>query len=187
MAMALTNSFSALISLLLLFSLYDQLVLSSASDGGYGSKPYSNEKPNLEKDNILSTNSIAIQGIVYCKAGPKPIPLEGAVVRITCEAVDEYGFETAPFTFLNDATDEKGYFFSTLCRSEIAEKRELKECKAFLELSPSETCNVPTNVNKGITGSLLSSYRLINDNNIKLFTVGPLFFTIQTNSVYNGY
>lgn len=110
-------------------------------------------------------------------------------MRITCESEDKYGFETAPFSFLSDATDEKGYFFSTLCRSEIEEKRKLKvkECKAFLELSPSETCNVPTDVNKGISGTLLSSYRLINDSKIKLFTVGPLFFTTEPKSVSNGY
>ena len=108
-------------------------------------------------------------------------------MRITCEALDEYGFETAPFTFLSDATDKNGYFFSTLCRSEVEENRKLQECKAFLELSPLDTCSVPTDVNKGISGALLSSYRLINDSKIKLFTVGPLFFTTEPKSISNGY
>ncbi|KAE8009437.1 hypothetical protein FH972_005874 [Carpinus fangiana] len=101
----------------------------------------------------------------------------GAVTRITCEAVDENGFETAPFSFLSDACDAKGYFFATLSAAEVEDNRKLTECRAFLELSPSETCVVPTDVNKGISGALLGSYRLLNDKKMKLYTVGPFLFT----------
>lgn len=73
-------SFSAIALLLLTI-----LVLSSANyDGGYkynGSKPYSDEKPKPENDNILST-TIGIQGMVYCKEGhDKPFPLEGNFIN----------------------------------------------------------------------------------------------------------
>ena len=77
--MAHTHSSFYVISLLL-FSLH--IVLSYVGDGGYSPKPYSDENPNLEKDNILST-TIAIQGIVYCKSGPKPITLEGIIITLT--------------------------------------------------------------------------------------------------------
>jgi hypothetical protein len=101
----------------------------------------------------------------------------GAVARITCLAVDENGFETAPFSFLSNACDPKGFFFATLSPAEVEDHRKLTECRAFLELSPSETCIVPTDVNKGISGAVLGSYRLLNDMKMKLYTVGPFFFT----------
>ena len=101
----------------------------------------------------------------------------GAVVRVTCEAVDKYGLETAAFSFLSEASDEKGYFLATLCPSEISSNRKLRECKAFLELSPSETCNDPTDVNNAVRGALLSSYHFLQNKNIKMYTVGPFFFT----------
>lgn len=60
----------------------------------------------------------------------------GSVARITCEAVDEYGFETAPITILSDASDAKGYFFATISPFDIEnKKKKLTQCKAFLELS----------------------------------------------------
>jgi hypothetical protein len=99
------------------------------------------------------------------------------LARITCVAVDENGFEAAPFSFLSDACDPKGYFFATLSPAEVEDNRKLTECRAFLELSPSETCIVPTDVNKGISGALLASYRLLNDKKMKLYTVGPFLFT----------
>lgn len=103
----------------------------------------------------------------------------GSVPRITCEAVDEYGMESAPITILSDATDAKGYFFATLSPYEIQNHKKLTQCRAFLELSPLESCNVPTDLNNGITGAVLASYRLLHDHdkNIRLYTVGPFTFT----------
>ncbi|KAM3687904.1 hypothetical protein ACJW31_10G110200 [Castanea mollissima] len=161
------------------------LVIAFASGDGY-SPNQDLETPNVEKEDLLST-IIGIQGLVYCKSGPKLIPLEGAVARITCLAVDKHGFEAAPFSFLSEACDPKGYFFTTLSPSEVEDNRKLKECKAFLELSPSGTRNVPTDVNKGISGALLGSYRLLNDKKMKLYTVGPFFFTPEPKSISNGY
>ncbi|KAF5731421.1 proline-rich protein 3-like [Tripterygium wilfordii] len=157
------------------FFLLSILVIASAAD-------YSYAKPEME--NILSS-TIGIQGIIYCKSGHEIIPLEGAVARITCSGVDEYGFDMEPFTVLADATDAKGYFFATLSPSEVEEEnKKLKECKAFLELSPSNTCTVPTDVNGGITGALLASHRFLNEKKIKLYTIGPFFYTPGPN---NGY
>ena len=107
------------------------------------------------------------------------------MTRITCGAIDEYGYETAPFTFLSDATDEKGYFLATLCPSEVADKRELKECKAFLDLSPLDNCSFPTDINKGISGAVLDSFSFLTHNNMKLYTVGPFFFTTAPKPVTN--
>lgn len=57
---------------LLLLSL---VVIAFASGDGY-STSHDLVKPNVEKEDLLST-IIGIQGLVYCKSGPKLIPLEG--------------------------------------------------------------------------------------------------------------
>ena len=93
----------------------------------------------------------------------------------------------APFTFLSEATDEKGYFLATLCPSEVADKRELKECKAFLDLSPLDNCSFPTDINKGISGAMLDSFSFLSHNNMKLHTVRPFFFTSEPIPVSNKY
>ena len=108
-------------------------------------------------------------------------------MRITCLAVDELGYETEPFSFRSDATHEKGYFFATLCPSEVwANRKKVKECSAFLELSSMEDCDIPTNINKGIAGALLSSHHALKDNNMKLYTVGPFFYTSEPKPVSNN-
>ncbi|XP_041017995.1 protein SEED AND ROOT HAIR PROTECTIVE PROTEIN-like [Juglans microcarpa x Juglans regia] len=172
--------------LLVMISSLVLVINASASGEGYSPK-YDVEKTNVGKDGLLST-IIAIQGLVYCKSDSNNlIPLEGAVTRITCLAVDERGFETAPFTFLSNACNPKGYFFATLSPAEVQDGRKLKECRAFLELSPSDACNFPTDVNKGIAGALLGSFRLLEDKKMKLYTVGPFFFTPEPNSNSDGF
>ncbi|KAI4349692.1 hypothetical protein L6164_010254 [Bauhinia variegata] len=151
------------------------LLLSSATDT-YSTQAL--QKPKSEHERLLST-TIAIQGIVYCKSGSKLLPLQGAVTRITCEVADKYGFEMAPFSFLSGATDEKGYFFATLCPSEVADKGELHKCRAFLEMSPLDNCSVPTDENKGISGAELDSYRFLSEKKMKLYTLRPFFFTSE--------
>ncbi|XWS31755.1 hypothetical protein CRYUN_Cryun23aG0103200 [Craigia yunnanensis] len=127
-----------------------------ASDGEYNPNP-NLQKTNPGKEKLLST-MIGIQGLVYCRSGSKLTPLE----------------------------DAKGYFIATLSPHEVKENRRLKECKAFLELSPSETCDVPTNVNKGISGAPLGYYHLLHDKNMKLFSVGPFFFISQQDAKSNS-
>ncbi|XP_050885728.1 protein SEED AND ROOT HAIR PROTECTIVE PROTEIN [Lathyrus oleraceus] len=176
----------------LAFMLLNISILIPCSFGNVSGNDYGTKKqvvtkrPNFTEK--LFSNNIGIQGIVYCKSGSKLIQLEGAVIRITCEAVDEYGFETTPFTFLSDATDVKGYFLATLFQVElVAEKRVLKECRAFLDASPSKNCNYPTDFNKGISGAELHSYSFLNDKKMNLYTVGPFVFTSTSKSISNGY
>lgn len=111
----------------------------------------------------------------------------GAVARVTCGCEDEQGYETGPTSVLSHVTDSKGYFFATLSLGELGSKLKITECKAYLESSPLETCKVPTDVNYGISGARLSSYRLL-ENKMKLYTVGPFFCTSQpAKPLPNGY
>ncbi|KAK7269659.1 hypothetical protein RIF29_22393 [Crotalaria pallida] len=177
-----------LASMLIIASLMVPANSTSSGGGDYGSKDNVTEKPKLEEEKLLSTN-IGVQGLVYCKSGSKLIPLEGALTRITCEAVDEYGFETTPFSILSEATDSKGYFLATLYPWEVvAEKRVLKECRAFLDASPLDNCSYATDVNKGSSGAVLHSYRFLPHNNMNLYTVGPFVFSPPPPaSISNGY
>ncbi|KAL5791870.1 hypothetical protein ACOSP7_000464 [Xanthoceras sorbifolium] len=179
--MALTHSISAIYVLVLLLS----VVVSASASGGYGSDHIPEKSEPKEQEKLLST-TLGIQGIIYCKSGSKLIPLEGAVARVTCLANDDHGFERAPFSILSDATDDKGYFFATLSPREVQENWRLKECRAFLEVSPSETCNVPTDMNQGINGALLNLYRPLTEKKMKLFSVGPFCFA-DDKSISNGY
>ncbi|XP_041022412.1 proline-rich protein 3-like [Juglans microcarpa x Juglans regia] len=145
------------------------------------------EKPDLDGKDELFSSLIGIQGLVLCKLGSTYVPLKGAVARITCKAVDERGYEEVPLSVLSNECDAKGYFLATLSSSFLKENWKIKECKAFLEHSPLKTCNVPIDVNHGITGALLSSYRILNDNHMKLYSVGPFFYTSETQSLPNGY
>ncbi|CAN1845526.1 Protein SEED AND ROOT HAIR PROTECTIVE PROTEIN [Linum perenne] len=52
--------------------------------------------------------------------------------------------------------------------------------KAFLEKSPLQNCSVGTDVNKGISGANLSTYRMLHHKRIKLYPVGPFFYSPAT-------
>lgn len=111
----------------------------------------------------------------------------GAVTRITCGCEDERGYETGPISVLSHVTDNKGYFYATVSLEELGSNLKVSECKAYLESSPLETCKVPTDVNYGISGAPLSSYRIL-ESKVKLYTVGPFFCTSQpTKPLPNGY
>ncbi|GLT53487.1 hypothetical protein SLA2020_267550 [Shorea laevis] len=140
------------------------------------------ENSNPAGEDTLLPTIIGIQGTVLCKLASKYFALQGAIARITCVATDERGYETAPFSILSDGCDANGYFFATL--SGLKDNWKIKECKAFLHYSPLETCNVPVDVNHGVSGDLLSSYRIINDNDkhTKLYSVGPFFYTSESDS-----
>ncbi|KAF5731417.1 hypothetical protein HS088_TW18G00094 [Tripterygium wilfordii] len=112
--------------------------------------------------------------------------LPGAVAKIICTAVDVLGYETR-LPVSTCKTDAKGYYFSTLDHSLLEDGLKLRECKAFIESSPLEYCKVPTDVNKGITGALLSTYRILNDRKMKLYSINPFFYTTEPKSVPSGY
>ncbi|KAG2697522.1 hypothetical protein I3760_07G110300 [Carya illinoinensis] len=141
-------------------------------------------KPDYEKEDSkgkdeLLTKVIGIQGLVLCKLGSKYVPLKGAVARITFKAVDEKGYEAIPFSILSDECDANGYFLAPLSSSFLKENWNIKDCKAFLEHSPLEACKVPIDVNHGIAGAALSSFRILSNKQMKLFSVGPFLYTSE--------
>ncbi|KAE8672226.1 putative Integrase-type DNA-binding superfamily protein [Hibiscus syriacus] len=149
----------------------------------YGSNQYTYKpKPEEMKNHI----SIAVQGTVLCKEGSKYYPIQGALATITCKGVDKVGVEKT-ISICSKPTDAKGYFFVPLSDLDGG-KLKLRECKAHLKSSPLEVCNVPSDVNKAIQGALLSSFRVLNDNKTKLYSVGPFFYTSQAKPApKNGY
>ena len=115
--------------------------------------------------------------------------IAGALARVTCQAVDKIGL-VKPMPICMVPTDEKGYFFATLpSLSDLVDQHlNLKDCKAFLEGSPLETCNVPTDVNKGISGAPFTRYGILKEKYTKLYSVGPFFYTPAAEPVpNNGY
>ncbi|KAL1810245.1 hypothetical protein ACET3Z_027235 [Daucus carota] len=155
-------------SLSLAFSvLLVSLVLVSATDDDQSSLKSSSEK--------ILTKVIGIQGIIYCKTGSQLIPIKDAIARLTCLAVDKKGYETAPFSILSKPADAKGYYFATLSPAELEQGWRLTKCKVFLEKSPLESCNVPTDVNKGKTGATLRSPRLLKTMN--LYSIPAFVYT----------
>ncbi|KAG6749844.1 hypothetical protein NC652_033339 [Populus alba x Populus x berolinensis] len=143
---------------------------------GYAKKPNLPEPklyiPKPRNDKLdYDYSPIGIEGFVLCKQGSNYTPIEGAVIRIACTAVDQYGYKKVPFSCLTEATNAKGYYFKTL------PALKLTECKAYLESSPLKTCNVPTDMNYGITGAPLSAYHILHDKKIKLYSMRTFFYT----------
>ncbi|XP_039042965.1 adhesive plaque matrix protein-like [Hibiscus syriacus] len=175
-----------------------------AKNDFYQQQPEDKENPKLENEEHPNYNAnpatdsykpkpevlpIGVEGLVLCKSGPKYYPIRGALTRITCLTVDENGYEKT-HSVCSGETDEKGYFLARLFSSGLDEAHllsELRDCKAFLESSPLETCNVPVDVNKGISGAPLSGFRVLHHMGMKLFSVGSFFFTPQLTPVPNGY
>ncbi|XP_060182067.1 protein SEED AND ROOT HAIR PROTECTIVE PROTEIN-like [Lycium barbarum] len=184
---------SSKFALCILLSLVAAAIASASSNygNGYG---YGNNAPKTykkvvpTKGLVLSANiNIAVQGMIYCKSGSKLIPLKGAVARVTCLGVEKNGYETAPFSFSSYQSDSKGYYYAVFSLKELKEYDQsctITQCKAFLESSSLEECDVPTDENKGKTGALLTSYRLLNGKkNTLLYTVAPFVYT-SDNSNY---
>ncbi|CAI0414714.1 unnamed protein product [Linum tenue] len=155
----------------------------------YDSKPVSDHdsKPKYKVDPHYETPKLnipkpeeafpaAVEGTVICKSPSGYVPIEGAVVRITCLQEDDQGYETTPVSCQTGPTDAKGYFFKTLPSNNKA-KNLWENCKAFLEQSPVEECGVPSNVNRGIDGYKLSSHHILQEKHLKLYSVGPFFYT----------
>ncbi|KAG6787089.1 hypothetical protein POTOM_008717 [Populus tomentosa] len=139
-----------------------------------------NEKSNYGYDSIPEAPlPIGIEGLVLCKSGSTYIPIKGALVRIACMAVDTNGYETTPFSCLTGATDANGYYYKPLPAFGLGDLK-VTECKAYLESSPLETCKIPTDVNNGMSGALLSSYHILSSKNIKLYSMRTFFYTSET-------
>ncbi|KAG5587735.1 hypothetical protein H5410_048169 [Solanum commersonii] len=161
---------------------------SNYENGYYG---YENDVPKAYKKDVHTkglvpeANIIAVQGMIYCKSGSKHIPLKGAVARITCLGTEKHGHETAPFSFSSYQSDAKGYYYAVFSLNELKEYDQsctITQCKAFLESSSLEECDVPTDENNGKTGAILTSYRLLNEyaeKKIVLYSVAPFVYTSQ--------
>ncbi|XP_042504762.1 protein SEED AND ROOT HAIR PROTECTIVE PROTEIN-like [Macadamia integrifolia] len=124
---------------------------------------------------------IGVQGVIYCKSGSEHIPIEGAKGRVTCLVVDENGYESA-ITVLSDKTDKNGYFIAKLYPSqheELEYKGILTRCKAYLNSSPLRKCRVPTDIKKGMSGAPLLLPRILPEENIHLYSVGPFVYTSE--------
>nr|KJB41899.1 hypothetical protein B456_007G126500 [Gossypium raimondii] len=146
-------------------------------------KPYHGTQKE-EKENRLT---IGVQGLVLCKSDSEYSPVQGASAKITCKAVDEDGVEKS-VSICSEATDERGYFIAPLSNKLSGlEKLKVRECQAYLHSSPLKSCNVPTNVNRGIDGALLSAFRVLKEKKMKLYSVGPFFYTPQPQSTPTGY
>ncbi|XVF79386.1 hypothetical protein PTKIN_Ptkin14bG0218100 [Pterospermum kingtungense] len=154
------------------------------SKPGYDATKPDIYKPKQEKEKPYS---IAVEGFVYCKTPSSHYPIPRALAKVTCVAVDEVGVEKI-VPICSVPTDAKGYFYATVSSLNDSNLK-LKDCKAILESSPEPKCNVPTDVNKGITGFPISGdvYRVLNDKHTKLYSAQPFFYTSETKSVPNGY
>ncbi|KAK9078879.1 hypothetical protein SSX86_002937 [Deinandra increscens subsp. villosa] len=170
---------AATCSIILLFSLAFSVV-STVADGGYGVAPVT--KPYTTKDKE-TPKPVAIQGLIFCKSGSKLIPLKGATARVTCLARNHLGLELPAFSVSSCPADDKGYFLAKLsppATTKFIKKAEweLKECKVYLEKSPLKECEVPLDINGGITGVHVvssSSHRLLK--NANLYSIKPFFYT----------
>ncbi|KAG2252563.1 hypothetical protein Bca52824_082699 [Brassica carinata] len=100
--------------------------------------------------------------------------IEGAKAKIVCSEPGSYGKSKKDALIYSDPTDSKGYFYVSLTSI-----KDLLHCRVKLYTSPVETCNNPTKVNKGLTRVPVSlyGYRYHSDKNLKIFSVGPFYFT----------
>ncbi|KAL0435915.1 UNVERIFIED_CONTAM: hypothetical protein Sradi_0299400 [Sesamum radiatum] len=153
-------------SLLLCLLLSSMIVVAWGSGYGYGRNP---DVESTRKEFIPGVFSV--QGMIYCKSGSNVVPLKG---------IDKDGYETAPFSVLSRPTDANGYFLAKLS-SQLLEDDGVKisQCKVFLHRSPLKTCQVATDVNKGLSGAPLSAYRPIGFNSMRLYSVGPFIYSSE--------
>ncbi|KAJ4951270.1 hypothetical protein NE237_028102 [Protea cynaroides] len=129
--------------------------------------------------------TIGVQGIIYCNSESKHVPLEGARARVTCLIVDENGYESA-ISVHSDKTDKNGYFLAKLTPTKLEEieyKGILTGCKAFLSSSPLRECRVPTDVKNGMTGAPLLLPRVVPEDGMHLYSVGPFEYTTEPQSI----
>ncbi|KAJ9560206.1 hypothetical protein OSB04_005366 [Centaurea solstitialis] len=158
--------------------------VSASAGGAYGVSPATNHEipyKMMTKEKELP-KPIAIQGLIYCKSGPKLIPIKGAITRITCLARNQKDLEPMPFSVLSCPTDDKGYFLAKLSPPSTKFLKnshwELKECKAFLESSPLKDCKIPLDINGGVTGAhIISSLSHRFLKNANLYSLKPFFYT----------
>lgn len=106
-----------------------------------------------------------------------PVYYLGAVAKIVCVSEHVQSYETSEYSVLSKPCDAKGYFYAKMM---LGHQWKVKNCKAYLYSSPSKSCNVPTNVNNGVTGYSFTpkNYGILSHHdNAKLYSVGTFFYT----------
>ncbi|KAH0912600.1 hypothetical protein HID58_035921 [Brassica napus] len=138
------------------------------------SPPVHHSPPPVQKPTLYSppTYNPTLPSPVYTPPAYKQPHSPPA--KIMCSEPGSYGKDKKDVVIYSDPTDSKGYFHVALTNI-----KDLLHCRVKLYTSPVGTCNNPTNVNKGIAGVPLSmyGYRYHSDKNLKIFSVGPFYFT----------
>ncbi|PON86845.1 hypothetical protein TorRG33x02_173710 [Trema orientale] len=130
-------------------------------------------------------STIGIQGVILCKTGVNTyVPIEGAVARVTCPKYSYVNgqkyYKDVPSSILSYATDANGFFVVRFSVSQLIRGFNVKDCKVYAEHSPLDSCNVPTDINNGITGANLSLLNTLIDT--ISYTAGPFIYTSKTNN-----
>ncbi|KAK4357227.1 hypothetical protein RND71_022837 [Anisodus tanguticus] len=123
-------------------------IASASSNYGNG---YGNNAPKIYKKDVLSKGLVPAANIIAVQG------------MIYCKS----GSKLIPLKV-----------FALKELKEYDQSCKITQCKAFLESSSLESCDVPTDENKGKTGALLTSYRLLNGKKSTLFySVDPFVYT----------
>ncbi|KAM7275668.1 hypothetical protein ACFE04_017534 [Oxalis oulophora] len=95
-------------------------------------------------------------------------------------SVNEYGYEILPASTYTSKTNKNGYFLVPIPQLLKLEYKYSKytSCKAEIEHSSTEKCKIPFNGDKWQSSSTyLSSYRILHDRQVKLYSISPFVFT----------
>ncbi|KAJ4896434.1 Proline-rich protein 1 [Raphanus sativus] len=116
----------------------------------------------------------AVDGIILCKNGYETYPIQGAKAKIVCSEPGSYGNSKKDLVIYSDPTDANGYFHVALTSIKY-----LLHCRHQWRLATTRPMST-----KSLTGVPLSmyGYRYHSDKNLKIFSVGPLYFTGHKNS-----
>ncbi|KAJ8444010.1 hypothetical protein Cgig2_020856 [Carnegiea gigantea] len=147
-------------------------IVSADYRKGRSLKPY--PPPGKENQSTDDFSAIKIQGTIHCNQAGRWTPVRGATARVTCLALNVRGYESAPFSVVTPRTDERGFFHINLGKYQLANYR-LRSCRVFLEAPAPGICNVPTDINHGLTGAPLTNYRPLGDLSA-LYFVGPFVY-----------
>ncbi|XVF04495.1 hypothetical protein REPUB_Repub05bG0087700 [Reevesia pubescens] len=132
-----------------------------------------------------SISPLVLKGLFYVNQVPTN---SRGFANVTCQALDEIGLEkTLQFAAYQLMQRVASLQHCLLSLSVLDKSLKLKDCKAFFQKSPLETCNVPTDVNKKITGAPFSAYHVFKEKHTKFYFVGPFYYTFEAKPVPNGY
>ncbi|XP_077253772.1 pistil-specific extensin-like protein [Tasmannia lanceolata] len=114
-------------------------------------------------------HKVAIEGLIYCKSCDHQFtPILGAVARLQC-------YSSKGVVNQEAITDKNGYYY---IEAMDVTPHTVRRCQVFLVSSPSDSCKVPTNLHRGVTGASLRRHREFLEGPIPvfLFSVRPFAF-----------